>query len=300
MGAWDFVLNKLSKAAPKVAKEEDMFPAIKALLKKEQGNEAEWAKMYRYNAGEGYPVFKVEKAREPWILQNVITPKSLAQDDVDFLLKTNSGQGSSDDLIQAVYRGLDSHKLITKFYGPNAKEVGISTNGRKFKSLIDEALNDQPILWADDAAGAATKKGIPKIEDALIRERERERIFNTNNPLNADRVEGDVATELRQLKDAPSGAPMFQSVNKWLENSSGQFPKEMRKAVEEQLQGKRFFFPVQANLKETDPEIWLGEYLKGKPKINTRNATISGRGGKPDSYPWTDDANIFFADGTEI
>jgi hypothetical protein len=295
MSKWDFVLNKLGKAAPKLAKEEEMFPAIKALLKKEQGKEAEWAKSIMYD--QGNPVFKIGKAEEPWVLKDVRTPKSLAQDDVDFLLKTNSGQGSSDDLIRAMYRGLDSHEVKTKFYGPNAKEVGVNKTGVMRKSIIDEALDAQPIFWADDVV---KKKGIPKIEDALIREREREKLFNTNNPLNPERVYQDVATELRQLKDAPSGAPMFQSVNKWLEDSSGKFPKEMSDAVEQQLQGRRFFFPVKANIKETDPTIWLGEYLKGKPIVGTRNTAHSKFSKQADSYPWVNGPNVFFADGTEI
>jgi hypothetical protein len=290
MSKWDFVLNKLGKG---VSTAGDDFPAIRKLLAKEQAKEAEWAaRSTQYR--EGNPVLNVGAAEEPWQLSKVINPPSnLDQGDIDHLLNTAAGKGSAEDIARVIYRGLDSHDARVRFYGPTGKDLLPVINRQKD---LNKALDAQPIFWADDAAGV-TKKGIPKIEDALIREREREKLFNTNNPLKQNFALPVQATELRQVNSGPSGAPKFQSVSKWLDSKS-QDIKSLGEAAEEQMQGKRFFFPVKADITEEDPAYWIGEYLKGKPKISRmRGQSLDA---DSTSFPWPDGPNVFFADGTEI
>jgi hypothetical protein len=289
MSKWDFILNKLGKAAPKVAKEEEMFPAIKALLKKEQGKEKFGKNTFFSNPSlmdgdKKYTLAKFDDLSDlyksnPYVANNNLALMSYIKKDV-----RSPNMPSEEIPLDMIHHG---DRIETWLRGDP-----IMNSAQRDLQI---ALDKQPILWADDVV---KKKGIPKIEDALIREREREKLFNTNNPLFQSKAVPSVATELRQIKNAPSGASRFESVDKWLKRQGGKYDPKLEDDIEEQLQGRRFFFPVKADITEMDPTKWLGEYLNNKPKLSR----FKGKTRQNDSfsYPWINDANVFFADGTEI
>jgi hypothetical protein len=283
MGKWGYFNKLLSGTASKGA---DDFPAIQRLLASEKAKEARF--------GTKNPL--IRRHGRMWE-QNRVDQDPYFSDRASIEFKTIPPSGIEDTYPKVVEYITDSDNGLTRYGNANTDNLDAT--------LWDD-VSAQPIFWADDAADAA--KAAPKrsaIEDAMIRERERERMFNTNNPLRPERIWNADATELRQLRDSPSGSPRFESVDKSLipigEYRPGQDTvdafKRMEKQIEEQLAGKRFFFPAQAKVKQSNPSYWVGSYTENGPIMSMM------RGRSQDekfSWPWIDGPNVFFADGSTI
>lgn len=266
MSKWKVLESVFGKSA-------DDFPAIKKLLASEQAKEAKF--------GTNNPVFRFggKRFEKTPNQKDIWYEMTSAERDID----PEIGKEIS---INATNRGPEKGRydnLTATFYDEGFDNLG---------TLIPDE-----IIFADDAASASGKIG-SKIEDALIRDRERERLFNTNNPMLKSSSVPQSVNELKQISDAPSGAPRFRSVEKWAEPEEGStIPYEdFEKIIEEQLQGKRFFFPAKADISEENFSDWYGVYENGIPKMKT----TKGKKREIYSYPWEDDFNVFFADGSKI
>jgi len=298
MSSYAKILSVLKKGGQSA----DDFPAIRALLKKEQGKEARFGTnnpvIDAFGGGSDNDLMELTR-----VINDQVAPKeNLLSRSKYNLLNLDKSQRPLKREVTIGYRAGDNNKPNLDFYSVD------EDTGDYYADHLIRKLENQPIFWADDAAGAATKKGIPKIEDALIRERERERIFNTNNPLKPIEDIPDMAVEFRQLKDAPSGAPRFESINKIL-NPQGQYKpgeqlakanEDLRKSVVEQLEGRRFFFPVKADIVEEDPTNWIGSYTENGPILSMLRS--KGRRAMEERYSWPfyPNKDVFFADGSTI
>lgn len=266
----------LESAFGKAGKSGDDFPAIKKLLEKERKIESDWAT--------NNPVIGDDKLF-----------------DVGFLKGGEPGVNTDTIIMGFEEPGRDFYKFAQSNWSDHEPHKGWWTWGdNDYDSELIEIMREQPIFWADETASASGKIG-PNIENALIKERETERLFNTNNPLTEIGLEDPrYVVELFERPTPPSGLPAFGL--KEMELTTGLSPRdpnfkkadeEQLQAVIEQLRGKRFFFPAKGKIK--DKEFAGNLYGTPSGKLEASSGDANSMLNVYDYLP-----SVFFADGSTI
>jgi hypothetical protein len=311
MSSYAKILSVLKKGGQSA----DDFPAIRALLKKEQSRELKYGT--NNPTIDMYPDIAMEMKR----VRELNSPDDTSYIQSLFRLNNPASKrpGNKDVSLNHIMKKDGSESLDSIHTSEDASD--------SLAERLITRLDEQPIFWADDVADAA--KAAPKrsaIEDALIRERERERIFNTNDPLVQPKEYGflnkaespSTATRFSSGKDTPSGNPTFElsqlraapSGYDTYDPSTYKLWDNMENALEEQMQGRRFFFLANPKIKEEPYKKLVGVMERGKPQLTPY--TRFGSGEPSGSFLPNDisalfnplDARkvrqIFFADGSTI
>jgi hypothetical protein len=291
MGKWGYA-NKLLKGA--ASKSADDFPAIRKLLEKEKAKEARFGTNNpsiklneRYNLG-------TKKNSNIVPEQNAILDNFFDIDDgqVGEMVFTDDIGKFSDWELPTVYSGDEGLFVRSGFYS--------SDDARRIKNK----LNEQPIFWADDATKTTPK--LSAIEDALIRERERERIWNTNNPVipiarnGIGGKEPPVVFALGKSGLNPGGNMTFETKKLIPKNLSEINTQDLISRYNRQLEGLEFFNPVNFGIESSHEGVRtaIGNKLK---KYGQSKRNLSSEAFTRDIFDYiAEHPNVFFADGSTI
>lgn len=160
----------------------------------------------------------------------------------------------------------------------------------------------------DDTAKIPKKPSA--IERALIKERETERMLNTNNPSWQDPDSGQFFTTFLQKGSTASGKPKFQLAQQKLEPEPKTIDSinRLNRDIYEQLQGKRFFFPAKARIDQKQVQHLASDFEPND--LGQLQPKLVPYGGYQDEgmdlftdvfgTPRNTKKTVFFADGSEI